>query len=320
MISLASLGGLGSAISGGMSTFLNPIGAFFSKIGSGLNSFFGSNLFGTGYSIGQDIFNIYQQERQNERTMALQERLFERDDNSLTRLMKQYEDNGINPLLAVPNVSQGNTKGFETSAIQSQINYEQERMAREQYKLNKERQTLELDIMRNQDIRAQEEHAKNIEAKGLENSILRARKNGAIAYAKAYGAGYGIEFGDDGYIPPYSQSYQEKLVELGIGMLEKYIQDHGAPQPPKSQLPEEVNNDTDVTVPHPFLAPNTLKYDGKKFEYKPETGTYIYNGKEYKLLQTVKNIIDYEKEEKVNEKFDQYFYDDEFYEPMWKSQ
>lgn len=290
-----------------------------------IGNFFQSPFFGGSYSIGQDLYNIFQQERQNERTMSLQEQLWARDDNSLTRLMKQYQDNGINPLLALPNVSQGNTKGFETSAIQSKIQYEQERMAREQYNLNKDRQELELQIMRNQDSRAQAEHEKSVEAKGLENQLMRARVKGAQAYAKAYGAGYGIDWGEDGYIPPYSQSYQEKLIEAGITLLEKLLDGKEIKMPTRkeSQLPPEVSQDNDVTVPHPFLQPNVCKYAGKKFEYSPESGTYFYNGKEYKLLQTVKNIIDYEKEEKSGiTRQKQYIgqWPDEYYEPMYLSQ
>lgn len=313
---------IGSAIMSAMSGAGFGAGSWFSNLFGKIGNFFQSPFFGGSYSIGQDIYNILQQERQNERTMSLQEQLWARDDNSLTRLMKQYQDNGINPLLAVPNVSQGNTKGFETSAIQSRIQYEQERMAREQYNLNKDRQELELQIMRNQDSRAQAEHEKSVEAKGLENQLMRARVKGAQAYAKAYGAGYGIDWGEDGYIPPYSQSYQEKLVEAGITLLEKLLEGKEVPSLKKeSQLPPEVSQDNEVTVPHPFLQPNVCKYDGKKFEYKPETGTYIYKGKEYKLLQTVKNIIDYEKEEKVFKRQDDMFqWDDKFYEPMYMSQ
>lgn len=314
---------IGSAIMSAMSGLGS--GSLFSNLLGKVGNFFQSPFFGTSYSIGQDLFNIFQQEKNNERTMNLQQQLWERDDNSLARLMKQYQDNGINPLLALPNVSQSNTKGFETSAIQSQIQYEQQRMAREQYNLNKDRQELELQIMKNQDTRAQEEHQKSVEAKGLENSLLRARVKGAQAYAKAYGAGYGIDWAEDGYIPPYSQSYQEKLVEAGITLIEKLLdgKEIKLPTKPESQLPPEVFQDNDVSVPHPFLAPNTLKYAGKKFEYKPETQTYIYNGKEYKLLQTVKNIIDYEKEEKSGiTRQKQYIgqWPDEYYEPMYLSQ
>lgn len=314
------LGSIGSAVSS------SGIGSFFSKIGLGLRNIFNSDLFGTGYSIGKDIYNIYQQEQNNERTMNLQQQLWERDDNSLARLMKQYQDNGINPLLAVPNVTQGNTKGFETSSIQSQIQYEQERMAREQYKLNKDRQELELQIMQNQDNRAQAEHEKSVEAKGLENQLMRAKVKGAQAYAKAYGAGYGIDFGEDGYIPPYAQSIQEKAIEAIASVVENLLDgkslDDLKPKSTTAHLPDEVKNDDSLKL-HPILNPNRITYNGKNFYYQPDSGTYYYNGREYKLLQTVKNIIDYEKEQKSGiSREKQYIgqWPDEYYEPMYLSQ
>lgn len=49
----------------------------------------------------------------------LQERIFQRDDTQLSRLMSEYQRNGLNPLLGLPGASVGNTKGFEPSQLSS---------------------------------------------------------------------------------------------------------------------------------------------------------------------------------------------------------
>lgn len=52
----------------------------------------------------------------------LQDTLFARDDTQLDRIMAQYQRNGLNPLLALPNATAGNTRGPEPANIQSDFN------------------------------------------------------------------------------------------------------------------------------------------------------------------------------------------------------
>lgn len=306
-------------LSFGATLFSNPLAGFTLPSGggflSGVKNFFGK-LFGgvSPYSIGQDIFNIFQQEKQNERTMDLQRMLWERDDTAVSRLMKQYEDNNINPLLAVPGISQGNTKGFETSALQSKANYEAERMAREQYNLNKQRQELELKIMSAENTRKNAELESDLKTKSYEQQLLRARVNGAKRYAKTYAGGLGYE--DDGYIPPYAQNDYEKLASAIMSLLNKVDGDKF----PKltNNVPDAIKNDPSVEQPHPIVSPNKFKYNGKTFEYDPKTNKYIYDGKSYNELMTVKNLIDYSYEKKQETRQKQMFqWDPSFYEPMY---
>lgn len=49
---------------------------------------------------------------------SLQERLFQRDDNAIQRMAKDYESAGFNPLLAVGGTGSANTKAFESSGLE----------------------------------------------------------------------------------------------------------------------------------------------------------------------------------------------------------
>ena len=231
----------------------------------GIGSFIGNgikNLLGLGAgNIATDLYNIYQQQLNNERTMAYNDRLLERDDTSLARLMKQYEENNINPLLAVPNVSSSTTKGFETSAVQSHLDTQAMAMAHEQYKLNKERQELELDIMRDQNRRANEEHNRNLITKDFENQILKSKLNGAKAYAKIYGSGLG--FDEEGYIPPFAMTSWEKILSgLASGLKalgEKADKTFSFTDSRPADLVDNLQSET-VTKEHPYLHPNTYTF------------------------------------------------------------
>lgn len=102
---------------------------------SSLRSFFLNmlpygSLIDSGISLISGIVN-------NIRNRNLQQELWNRDDTQMDRLMAQYQRNGINPLLSVPQVSGANTKGFEPNLISTNFgSLEEQRIARESAKRN----------------------------------------------------------------------------------------------------------------------------------------------------------------------------------------
>ena len=280
----------------------------------GINSFFTAG----GGNFITDLFNIRQQELNNERTMALQQKLWERDDTSVERLMKQYQSNGINPLMALPNISQGNTKGFETSSIQSRLDTQAMALANE-------RQKLELDIMKNQEDRNAKLFEEEEKGKKYENDLLRAKVHGAKVYAKYYGAGLGYDFGEDGYIPPYQQRDYEKIAEIiltGFNNLH-----NGFSLFDKGNVEFHADKDLKTSI----FKPNEATYKGQKIIYDTNTGKYLVGDKTFESLEKAKAQaqLNYtveqskkskEKQQKRKEHFDSYFLPDEYYEPMYLNQ
>lgn len=94
--------------------------SFWQNFGSGIKDFFTGllpfgSLIDSGIGLASGISNnIYDRN--------LQQQIFGRDDTTLDRTMQAYQRNGLNPLLALPNATAGNTKAFEPSQIQSNFN------------------------------------------------------------------------------------------------------------------------------------------------------------------------------------------------------
>ena len=139
------------------------------RIGSGIKDFFTSllpfgNLIDTGIGLISGISN-------NVYDRNLQQQLFQRDDTTLDRTMEAYKRNGINPLMALPNATAGNTKGFEPSLVQS--NFGQSYL----YKMQKEQLNLSAQKMRLENGIAKEELKEKQLTNELERRLLRAKVN-----------------------------------------------------------------------------------------------------------------------------------------------
>lgn len=202
-----------------------------SSFGSSLGSFimdmlpFG-NLIDSGIGLISGISNnIYDRQ--------LQKTIFERDDTQLTRLMKEYQRNGLNPLLGLPGASVGNTKGFEPSPIQT--NFANSNAQRLQLK------SLEL---QNKNIEYQNKLAKaELQEKqwtnALEREILRGKVNAQSTVKTNFYKGYNLPYSDSGveYIP---QSEKEKLIRI--------LFNGDVPQPKVIQTADTKNQEYDTAV------------------------------------------------------------------------
>lgn len=147
---------------------------------------------------------------------ALQERLFQRDDTQLTRLMSEYKQNGLNPLLGLPGASVGNTKGFEPTQIQSNFNQGFEnKIARDTLYLNREKMRLENGIAR-EDL--QQRKMNN----DLERKLLKGKLNAQHAFkTEFYPDISDWTYSDEG-VDPMSMTETEKLVRV-LGSLAKEL-------------------------------------------------------------------------------------------------
>lgn len=190
-------------------------GSFASTVGSGIKDFFTSllpfgNLIDTGIGLISGISN-------NVYDRNLQQQLFQRDDTTLDRTMQAYKRNGINPLMALPNATAGNTKGFEPSPIQSNFNQSYlNYMQKEQLNLSAEKMRLENGI-------AREELTQKKLNNDLERSLLKAKINANYTnfidyysdlgdrYKEMPHAGYGVD------IIPMSE--KEKLVRSAMNLM-----------------------------------------------------------------------------------------------------
>lgn len=85
--------------------FLEPLSMLIKGIFGNRGNF--DTLFNLTSGIESQIYN-----------RSLQERLFQRDDNAIQRMAKDYESAGFNPLLAVGGTGSANTKAFESSGLE----------------------------------------------------------------------------------------------------------------------------------------------------------------------------------------------------------
>lgn len=154
----------------------------------------------------------------NRRTQELQQELWNRDDTALDRTMQAYARNNLNPLMALPNVSAGNTKGFETSALQSNFaQLEAQKQAREMHELNKK-------IMHNQDQREQETFNKNIDLMNaqIEDSRLNSQiKQAEINKNKYFGGLMGYSDADG--MTPFNVNVEDALLMRGVTTTEDWF-------------------------------------------------------------------------------------------------
>lgn len=156
----------------------NDLGSLFGDVAK--SSFPWLGLIDSGIGLLSGLFN-------NQRDKALQERLFQRDDTTLDRTMEMYRRNGVNPLLAVPGSTATNTKGFETSPLQSNFNLVH------QQKLADERMRLENGIMREElNLKREDLKIRRAEANssiGLRSAQIlneNAKYHGAVRYGQLH--------------------------------------------------------------------------------------------------------------------------------------
>lgn len=202
-----SIFGVASGIASG---FANLFGNLFKP----KTSFFDSlsqygHLIDTGIGLASGISN-------NLYDRALQERLFQRDDTQLTRLMSEYKQNGLNPLLGLPGASVGNTKGFEPTQIQSNFNQGFEnKIARDTLYLNREKMRLENGIAR-----------EDLQQRKMNNDLERKLLKGKINAQHAYKTEFYPDINDWIYneegVDPTSMSQNEKLLRV-LGTLAKEL-------------------------------------------------------------------------------------------------
>lgn len=167
------------------------------------------HLIDTGIGLASGISN-------NLYDRALQERLFQRDDTQLTRLMSEYKQNGLNPLLGLPGASVGNTKGFEPTQIQSNFNQGFEnKIARDTLYLNREKMRLENGIAR-----------EDLQQRKMNNDLERKLLKGKINAQHAYKTEFYPDINDWIYneegVDPTSMSQNEKLLRV-LGTLAKEL-------------------------------------------------------------------------------------------------
>lgn len=160
-MSLASVGNMLASIFRPKSSFsLSSLLPFGSLIDSGIGLISGISN------------NIYDRQ--------LQQTIFERDDTQLTRLMKEYQRNGLNPLLGLPGASVGNTKGFEPSQISSNFsNAYSQKLQLDSLKLQNKNMDIQNDIAR------QELKEKKM-SNALERTLMKAKVNANRTHFKDY--------------------------------------------------------------------------------------------------------------------------------------
>lgn len=230
-----------------------------STFGSGLKSFFTSllpfgNLIDNGIGLISGISNnIYDRQ--------LQQTLFNRDDTSLDRTMAMYQRNGINPLLALPNASAGNTRGPEPANIQSDFNQSiLNSFQRKQLDLTEEKMRLENGIAR------QELKAKTFN-NDLERRLLKAKVNANYTNKVDYYGDQGETYKDMPYadegVDIIPMSEKEKLVRKALNVVS------GDPYPEETKRKKEMEQ---------------LVKDGKVSK-DPDGNAYIFksNGKKFYL-------------------------------------
>lgn len=139
----------------------------------------------------------------------LQERIFQRDDTQLSRLMSEYQRNGLNPLLGLPGASVGNTKGFEPTQLSSNFGHSFEQ------DIQKKSLRYTVANQRIQNQIAKEELQEKKLTNALERRLLRGQVNAQHTVKKDfYGEGnYDFPFAEEGvqYIP---QTEGEKVVRF----------------------------------------------------------------------------------------------------------
>ena len=230
-----------------------------SNLGNGLKSFFTSllpfgNLIDNGIGLISGISNnIYDRQ--------LQDTLFNRDDTSLDRTMEMYKRNGINPLLALPNASAGNTRGPEPANISSDFNQSiLNSFQKKQLKLNEEKMRLENGI-------ARQELESRYMNNDLERRLLKAKVNANytnyVDYYGEQGETYkDMPYADEGVdIIPMSE--KEKLVRKTLNVVS------GDPYPEETKRRKEMEQ---------------LVKDGK-IKQDPNGNAYIFksNGQDFYL-------------------------------------
>ena len=200
------------------------------NLGNGLKSFFTSllpfgNLIDNGIGLISGISNnIYDRQ--------LQEILFNRDDTSLDRTMAMYKRNGINPLLALPNASAGNTRGPEPANIQSDFNQSiLNSFQKKQLKLSEEKMRLDNGI-------AREELKSRYMNNDLERRLLKAKVNAnytnKVDYYDKQGNIYkDMPYADEG-IDIIPMSEKEKLVRKALNVIS------GDPYPEETQKKQQM--------------------------------------------------------------------------------
>lgn len=170
------------------------------------------NLIDTGVGLISGISNnIYDRQ--------LQERLFQRDDTTLDRTMEAYNRNGINPLMALPNATAGNTKGFEPTNLQSNfnqnyLNYMQKKSLEHQ----ETKMWLDNEIAK-QDLAVKKKQAGVTNLKtDLEAKVLKAKLNGFKAYGHDYYPTlypeYDLEYPEIGVAPADGSSWFNTLMKF----------------------------------------------------------------------------------------------------------
>lgn len=137
----------------------------------------------------------------------LQKTIFERDDTQLTRLMNEYKNNGLNPLLGLPGASVGNTKGFEPSQIQSNFaEANAQKMQLDSLKLQNKNMNI-------QNLIAREELKEKRLSNQLERELMRGKINAQNTHKQNFYKDYDLPFPSSGveYVP---QTEKEKLVRF----------------------------------------------------------------------------------------------------------
>lgn len=148
--------------------------SFWKTLGNIASSFlpFGS-LIDSGINLISGISN-------NLYSRRLQQTMFNRDDTAMDRLMAQYERNGVNPLLAVPGVTQGNTKAFEPGQVSSNFaELENQRLAREQFKKNNQ-------LLDKQIEQLEQTMRLNKNSTDMDLALKQAELNGYIDYSNKH--------------------------------------------------------------------------------------------------------------------------------------
>lgn len=195
----------------------NNTNSIWKNLGAGFKSFINgilpwSNFIDTGIGLISGISNnIYDRQ--------LQERLFSRDDTQLDRTMKMYERNGINPLMALPSASAGNTKGFEPTTLSSNFNQSYlNSMQKKQLNLSEEKMWLDNAIAK-EDLGIKRNQAKvsNLKTE-LEAKALKAKLNGYKAFAHDWYPSlypnYDLEYLDEGIDPADGSSLVSSLMRI----------------------------------------------------------------------------------------------------------
>lgn len=185
-----------SSIAKGLASSLNPLDLVFN-----------------GFGLFEKLFNYNREDEAMRYNRELQERLFERDDTQLTRLMKEYKDNGLNPLLAVPGASVGNTKGFESSA--PQLDLSSQILENQQRKLLKEQINATQQQIKSQQLAdkiAENEADRKSRLDAIQESLLNAKKNANLYINGLLDQDYKV----DGLEFPENVSFENLAAIIGV--------------------------------------------------------------------------------------------------------